>query len=486
MATLKQIQETLNQTTGAQYLYQPTIDRALITLLRRFTATRMLIPRRTWNTPKYIFNKRTGYPTPQAVVEAPPTTGTGSVAATSSVYSQVNFPVKHWQVNLDLAKFSIQTARVNGDLMALELQAASEAAVWFEEALNYYGSAGATLNTNRPQWDGMDLLTASGNKIIANSSPSIALLDSMIDSVKRAMGSTLVGKYAFILTPELHSAFSRLFVQYERYMGRTTVYPRDDRGQLNGQISDNVNYPDAGVEVPTYRGIPFYESSFLTSLGTMGAVTANATGSDGVIPAGTYYYSVEVVTDFGISLAAETTQVTVSSTNHVALSWSTPSITDALGNTRQNLLFRIYRTATNGAQGSETLYAVVSAKDLASDAAITSWTDTGAVVDPTANGSTAMAVTVATSNGTVATSDGVTPPRLDSVSGAAGYGHTSQDIFLIPRDPDIMVQAVVNEMQTVPLALVNARTQQVALIGDQVLAVRGPNFMSKASNVYVA
>lgn len=480
MATLRQIQETLSQSNGAQYLYQPTIDRALITLLRRFTATRMIIPRRTWNTPRYIFNKRSGYPVPQAVVEAPPTSGTGSVAATSSTYNQVSFPVKHWQVNMDLAKFSIQTARVNGDLMALELQAASEASVWFEEALNLYGSSGATLNTNRPQWDGMDLLMTPSNKIIANSTATIALLDAMIDSVKRAIGSSLVGKYCFVLTPELHSAISRIFVQYERWMGKTTIYPRDDRGQINGVVADNVNYPDAGVEVPTYRGIPFYESSFLTSLGTMGTITASATGSDGVIPAGTYYYAVEVVTDFGISVAAETTQVTVSSTNHVALSWSTPAITDALGNTRQNLLFRIHRTATNGASGTETLYAVVAAKNLASDAAITSWTDTGAIVDPTASGSTAMAVTVAT-DGTIAIPDAYTPPRLDNIT-----GHTSQDIFLIPRDPDIMVQAVVNEMSTVPLALVNARTQQVALIGDQVLAVRGPGFMSKAGNVYVA
>jgi hypothetical protein len=413
-------------------------------------------------------------------VEAPTTTGTGSVAATSSTYNQVTYPVKHWQVNLDLAKFSIQTARVNGDLMALELQAASEAAVWFEEALNFYGSSGATLNTNRPQWDGMDLLMSTGNKVIANATPTIALLDAMIDNVKRAMGSSLVGKYAFILTPELHSACSRLFVQYERWMGKTTIYPRDDRGQLTGQVSDNVNYPDAGIEVPTYRGIPFYESSFLTSLGTMTTVTATPSGSDGTMTAGTYYYSVEVVTDFGISVAYETTQVTVASTNHVALSWSTPAITDALGNTRTNLLFRIHKTAVNGSAGTETLYAVVAAKDLASDAAITSWTDTGAIVDPTASGSTAMAVTVAASGG-VAVSDGVTPPRLDNST-----GHTSQDIFLIPRDPDIMVQAVVNEMSTVPLALINARTQQVALIGDQVLAVRGPGFMSKASNVYVA
>jgi hypothetical protein len=482
MATLRQIQETLSQTSGAQYLYQPTIDRALITLLRRFTATRMIIARRKWNTPKYIYNKRTNYPITQAIVEAPPTSTTGYVVPTASTYNQVVYNVKHWQVNMDLAKFSIQTARVNGDLLALELQAASEGAVWFEEALNFYGSSGATLNTWRPQWDGIDLLMTVSNKIAVNAAPSIAMLDAMIDNVKRALGSSLVGQYCFILSPEMHSAISRTFVQYERWIGKTTVYPRDDRGQINGVVKDNVNYPDAGVEVPTYRGIPFYESSFLTSLGTMSTVTPGAPGgTGGHIATGTYYYAFEVVTDFGISVAYETTQVSITSGQTVAFTWTAPAITDALGNTRQNLLYRIYRTATNGNSGTETLYAVMSAQDVSSssDSPITGWTDNGVISDST-TGSTINYVTVASSGG-FAAPDGYTTPRLDTLT-----GHTSQDIFLIPRDPDIMVQAVVNEMQTVPLALVNARTQQVALIGDQVLAVRGPGFMAKANSVYAA
>src|SRR5579863_2092458 len=119
MATLRQIQETLDQTNGAQYLYQPVIDRSLFEGTRKFTATRTLFPRKAWNTPTYIFNKRTNYPVTRAVVEAPPSSGTGSVAATSSTYSQSSWAIKHWQSNMDLAKFSIQTARVNGDLMQL-------------------------------------------------------------------------------------------------------------------------------------------------------------------------------------------------------------------------------------------------------------------------------------------------------------------------------------------------------------------------------
>lgn len=480
MATLRQIQETLSQTTGAQYLYQPVIDRALFEATRKFTATRTLFPRRKWNTPNYIFNKRTNYPQTRAVVEAPPNTGTGSVSATSSTYQQISFPVKHWQANMDLAKFSIQTARVNGDLMQLELQGASESAMWFEEALNFYGSAGATQNTWRPQWDGGDLLMATANKIVAGQQPNFALFDAMIDATKKSLGATPGSNYAFVLSPELMSIVNRLFVQNVRFAGKMTIYPRDDRGQLGKQISDNKNYVDGGVEVNTYRGIPFMESSFLTSLGTMTTVTpASPTGSDGVIPAGTYYYAVEVLTDYGLSVAYETTQVTVSANQHVVLSWSAPAITDANSNVRQNLLYRIHRTGTNGAAGTETLYAVVAATDYNNDANITSFTDTGAILTASTFGANNNAAITVASSGGVAVPDGVTTPRFNNT-------HNPQDIFLFPRDPDILCVPVVNEMQTVPLAIVNARSQQVALIGDQVLAVRGPGFMSKACNVYSA
>lgn len=478
MATLKQIQETLDQNSGAQFLYQPTIDRALFEGVRKYTPTRRLFPRRTWNTPKYIFNKRTGYPKAQFTTEAPPTSGTGSVGATSSIYSQVEFRIKPWQVQLDLSRFSIQVSQLNGNLLALELDGASKSAVYLEESANLYGSAGATVNTKRQSWDGIDLLMSINNKFRVNGTPSIALLDAMIDSVKSRRAETIGSNYAFVLSPEMLSAQGRLFTQYERFMGTMTIFPRDDRGQLGMPVSDNRMGIDAGLEVVTYRGVPLVESSFVTSLSQMGTVTASATGSDGNITPGDYRYVVEVVTDYGISLASAEATVTVSSTNHVALSWSAPSILDEDGNTRLNLYYRIFRTEANGAAGTETLYAVVSAYN-GSDVAVTGWTDLGNPIDPYAEGSTAYAVTVAEDSGE-SVPDGVTTPRLNP------SGHTQQDIWLLPRDPDTLCVAVVNEMQTTQLALVNARSNQAALTGDQCLAVRGPGFMAKACGVYVS
>lgn len=477
MATLRQIQETLSQSSGAQFLYQPVIDRALREQKRNITATRMLFPRKTWDVPKYQFNQRTNYPSAQATVEAPPTSGTGSVAATSSTYSQVSFDIKHWQSQLDLAEFSIQTARLNGDLMQLELEGAAQNAAWLEETFNFYGSAGATLNTYRPAWDGVDLLMSPSNKFNAASAPSFALLDALYDSVKRRKAASLSGlDYAYVMSPEMLSSFSRQFNQDLRYMGQATVYPRDDRGLMNGVITDNKNYVDAGIQVATYRGVPLIESTFIASLGQMGTVSASATGSDGVISAGTYYYYVEVVTDLGISLAcAEVGPVSVSATNHVALTWTAPSIVDDEGNTRTNLFYRIHRTLKDAAPGTETLYAVVAAKNT-TEGTVTGFTDLGSILDPSTD-NTLYAVTVA-SSGSEAIADGKTTPRVNPT------GHIAQDIWLLPRDPDVLCVPVVNEMKTTILAQVNARTRQVALTGDQVLAVRGPRFMAKAGNVY--
>ena len=186
---------------------------------------------------------------------------------------------------------------------------------------------------------------------------------------------------------------------------------------------------------------------------------------------------VEAVTDYGVSLASAEVLVTPTSGDNVVLSWSTPTITDMDGNTRPILFYRIHRTVGGGASGSETLYAVSSAFNT-SDSAVTGFTDTGLIQNPLVT-NTLYAATVASSS-TNAVPDGVTTPRTNP------SGHTQQDVWLLPRDPDIAVVPAVNEMHTELLALVNARTQQLALLGDETLALRGSFFAAKVSGAYVA
>ena len=105
MATLKQIQETLDLNAGAQFLVQPVYDRALFVARRAYTPLFRTLPRRAWATNNYIFNVVNNYPQAQFTTEDPPTSGAGAVVATASNYVQTTFPIKHWQVGMDLSKF---------------------------------------------------------------------------------------------------------------------------------------------------------------------------------------------------------------------------------------------------------------------------------------------------------------------------------------------------------------------------------------------
>lgn len=467
-ASLAEVRETLTLAGGASNLVQPVIDRMLFENVRKFTPLRRVLPRQTWMTPTYLFNKRTGYPKSQATTEAPPTTGTGSVAASNSTYSQVGFDIKHYESNLDLSNFAIQVARVNGNLQDLELDGASKSMVWFEEMVHLYGSAGATVNTKRPQHDGFDMLMSTSTKLdMGGNLLDIRHLDKLIDTIKVAEASDELGKkYFFLVSPAMMSQANSLFVQNARYVKDMMVFTRDDYGIPNAAVVDNAF--DAGIEVISYRGVPFFESSFVGNIGTMGTIAASDTGavSGGQLANSAYSYVVEVVTDYGISVASNEVTVTPTSAHGITVTWSTPSITDADGNTRQNLLFRIHRTLAGGASGTETLYAVVPALD-ANDSAVTSFLDSGIP------STSASVYTTVLTSGSASVPDGVTFPRIQS------NGTVLEDIWMLPRDPDICVVAAVNEMQTRLLAPVNARSTQLALIADETLAVRGPRFMAK-------
>jgi hypothetical protein len=473
LATLQQVRETLTLSAGAINLVQPVIDRMLFEGVRKHTPLRRLIPRKTWTTNTYIFNKRSKYPSAQFTTEAPPTSGTGSVAPSSSVYTQLNYPIKHTQVNLDLSEFSIQIARVNGDLVDLELDGSSKAMVYLEEMAHLFGSAGATLNTARPQWDGFDMLLNPANKLDSSGAViTLAMLDSMIDKVKAALAAELGANYFFLASPELISAINRLVLQYLRYNGAMKVFVRDDYGIPNAPVVDN--YMDAGIEVASYRGVPLVESSFLASQGQMTAVSLAASGAGSQLVASAYSYVVEVVSDIGDSIACAEQSITPTAGQNITLTWTTPQITDPDGNVHPNLLFRIFRTVAGGATGTETLYAVVSALDN-NDNPITTFVDTGAPIVP-ANTSGAYATTV-NNVGAAALPDAVTFPRIQA------NGQLVEDLWLMPRDPDIMLVAAVNEIRTKMLAPVNARTQQLALINDETLALRGNKFGAKLCRV---
>jgi hypothetical protein len=468
--TLEDLRETLSTTSGASALVPVIIDRLLLEYVRKYAPLHRAIPRKTWSTNTYYFNLRNQLPLAQATTEAPSTT---DVAASQSNYVQNNFPIKHLQSQLDISTFAAKVAIVNGNLFDLELAGAAKAMAWLEEIHHLYGSAQATLNTKRPQWDGFDVQIGNANKIDGgNQVLTLQMLDNMIDAVRGVAAQELGTDWFFCVSPKMSSRLNGLFVNQQRFFeNMTTIYGRDDFGFPDGPIVDNKVGVDAGVEVQTYRGIPIVINNFLTNQGQMGAIsTTNNTGSGSSLSTSTtYYYIVEAVTRYGLLYGS--TEVSASpagSGNNIVLSWSTPMPKDAFGNTIDIMGYRIYRSTSSGA---ETLYALSSAY-ATNDSAVTSFTDTGLPQTPATN-SSLVAATVATS-GSNAASDGVTFPRT---------GSTTEEIILAPRNPEYIVVPVVNEVQSQMLAPVNARTRQFALTSDLTLAMRAGLFGAKLYRV---
>lgn len=474
MPTLMDIRETFTLQGGGTNLTPKIIDRLLFEGVRRFAPLRRVFPRQTWISDIYYFNARTALPKAQFTTESPALT---DVQATSSTYVQNSFPIKHLQANLDIAKFTAQVARVNGNIYDLELMGAAKSMAWLEEITHLWGCAGATVNTKRPQWDGLDRLCAAANKIDGGGNLlTLSMLDQLIDTVKVAAGTELNnGDWCFLVSPRMQSRLNSLFVNQQRFNSTMRLFARDDYGVPGAAVVDNAI--DGGVEVQTYRGIPIMETSFLDSIGQMSTISAADSGGSGSqLAAQPYYYIVEAVTEMGLTLPSTEVSVTPTAGHNVTVSWTPPTITDPLyGQPVRVLAYRIFRSnAATSAAGTESLYAIVSALD-ANDNPVTSFVDTGSPVTPTSNPS-AYAVTVAQS-GSTAIPDGVTFPRVP------GPGQNVSDVFLVSRNAELCVVPVVNEITTTWLAPVNARTVQLALTADLTLALRAPSFVAKLSRV---
>src|SRR5579884_926065 len=130
MPTLSDIRETFNLAGGGTNLTPKLIDRLLFEGVRKFAPLRRVFPRKTWESDIYYFNQRTALPKAQATTESPSTT---DVVATASTYTQKNFPIKHTQSQLDIAKFTAQVARVNGNIYDLEIMGAALSMAWLKK-----------------------------------------------------------------------------------------------------------------------------------------------------------------------------------------------------------------------------------------------------------------------------------------------------------------------------------------------------------------
>jgi hypothetical protein len=441
---------------GVPALIQKVIDPLLLEYQRRYSPLIRVTPTKKISSTTYYFNRRT-YRAPGGFV-----TDGGARPMGNSVYEQFQFVIKLLQSVGGVTGFAQEVTRDQiGDLRAQEIASCMQGLLWDIEQAMLWGSAAATQNGPWPQFDGLDVMVSQfastaqnpQNALdVAGASLALRHLDLLIDMVESNSAMPIFNdQWMFVMSSTAAAKIAQYETPLQRFLGETEVA--------------------AGLNVTAYRDIPLIKSSFLSSrLATqMGVVTAATATTGGSLAAGTYYYVIEpVMARAGTLLpSTEVSQVTTGSTSTVTLSFATPQGME--GAAPQS--YRVYRGT---AAGAETLLGIVDAVvgvtgDGITPVYATSIIDTGATLIPM-NGATAPVNPVAAYVG-----GGSQKPRI-------GGG---EDIYLIPRDPDILLRPYVRDVTPLQIYPTTASPDQLpfALATDTCLALRAPKFVGRLRNV---
>jgi hypothetical protein len=453
---------------GTSALIPKLIDPLLLEYQRRYSPLVRAIPTTTWDSTTYYFNQRT------LVANGGFVSDGGAVPVANSTFVQNSFTMAHLQVVGAVTGYAQEVTRqVIGDLRQTEIEGSIRGMYWDIETGIDWGNAASTANCARPQYDGLDtqVSTWSGSNQNATDKAgntlTLAMLDELIDLVEtNAAMPVFDATWMLVMSNTAGSKVAQLLVSQQRFNDKVEVAP--------GLITDS------------YRNIPIIKTSFLSPRGySMGTVTAS--GGSGTCPGGlsgitgtlsnaTYKYTVApVIARQGEILpCAEVSASTGGSSGYATLAFSVPTGLDS----SQPILYKVYRTASGGATGTETLLGYVDATvGLASDGVTpvmaTCIVDTGAALIPVVSSS---ATTVP---GTLATTYFGT--NAGQYPLAAGY----ENIYLISRDRNNVIRPYVRECLPLDVypTTTSPDTLPYALITDTTFAVRAPKYTGRLGRV---
>lgn len=435
--------------SGASALVPKIIDPQLLEYQRRYSPLVRTIPSKKWNTDVFHFNRRDTYGVGGFITDG------GARPVTNGSYTQNFFSMKHLQSVGDVTGYAEEVASVAGSLRGLEIEGAIQSLYWDLETALLWGNADATVNGPYPQFSGLDTLLATYSGATQNAidaagaTLSLAYLDRLIDMVETnaAMPVQDTG-FMFVCSPTAQSKVAQLLVAQQRFEQVEVV---------------------SGLNVMSYRGVPFVKSSFLSPRSIqMGTVTTATATTGGVLPlSSTYKYQVSaVIARSGETIAsAEVTQATGAgtSTNTITLSFTPPTGLDSAG----PILYKVYRTAAAGGTGTETLLGVVDSVVTLSGTTATPTTsimDTGAALVPK-NSST--------------TPDTVPTAYFTANTEQKPIASGSEHIYLINRDERNLVRPYVRELEPLEVYPTTSSpdSNPFALTCDTTFAVRAPRFL---------
>jgi hypothetical protein len=454
--TKSDLQEALTA-AGSSALINKIIDPLLLELQRRYSPLVRAVPTIPWSSTVYNFNSRTSR-VPGGFVQ-----DGGARPVGNSVYAQTPFTIRNMQaVGAVTGYAQAVTAGVIGDLKRREFEGAAASLYWDIEAAMCWGNEASTQNGAYPEFNGLDtqVSTFSGvtqNVIdMAGGNFSLGLLDQLADMVEsNAAMPVYDAGWMFVMSNTAVNRATQLVQNNQRYVNTTEVA--------------------AGLQVPTYRGIPLVKTSFLSTRSMqLGTVTTATATTGGTLAAATYRYSVApVIARQGeIVPSAEVTQAATGSTSTVTLTLPVVTGLDGAG----PLLYKVFRST--GGAGTPTLLGYVDAVvGLAADGVTpimaTSIVDDGIKLTPM-NGATVPAVNPAAYVGTNASMKPL----------AAGQ----ENLYLVSRSRDNLVRPYVREVTPLDVYPTTSSPDSLpfALMTDTTLAVRAPRFTGRLTRVNVA
>ncbi|MCU1616989.1 MAG: hypothetical protein JWO98_4529 [Frankiales bacterium] len=450
---------------GVPALVQKVIDPMLLEYQRRYSPFIRVTPTKKISSTTYYFNRRTNRAPGGFVSDG------GARPMGNSVYEQFQFAIKQLQSVGGVTGFAQEVTRDQiGDLRAQEIASCMQGLLWDIETAMIWGSAGATVNGPWPQFDGLDVMVNQFASTVSNPQNAIdaggsalatGLLDQLVDMVETNAAMPIFNdQWMFVASPTAISRLAQVEQVFQRYLGQTEIA--------------------AGLNVPTYRDIPLVKSSFLAGRlgGSMPAVTtasatftgggAVATGS--IATGSSYYYIVEpVMARAGVGGASAAVQgKDGGNANRLIFG-------DVYGpEGARPISYRVYR----GASGTTTTLrgivdaVVTTAADGISPIWATGIIDTGTTLIPVAGASGEIQPPNPVGS---YVGGGAVPPRVTG----------GEDIFLVPRDADILVRPYVRDV--VPLTVYPTVTSPdqlpFALATDTTLALRAPKFVGRLRNV---
>lgn len=452
---------------GTQPLVPKIIDPLLLEYMRRYSPLCRALPSTQWDSDTYYFNQRTQVANGGFVADG------GAVPVSNSTYQQNNFKIAHLQVVGAVTGYAqAVTRQVIGDLRQTEIEGSIRGLMWDVETGIDWGNAASTVNGARPQFDGLDTQVATFSGANQNAQDkagntlTTAMLDELIDMV------------------ETNSAMSVFDASWMLVMSNTAISKVAQLLQNQQRFNDKVEVAP-GLIVSTYRDIPMVKTSFLSprsySMGTVtsaagtGALPGGLSGVTGSLANATYKYVVApVIARQGEILpCTEVSQATGGSSGWIRLTFTVPTGLDG----SQPISYKVYRTASGGAAGSETFLGYVDATvGLAADGVTPVLTtdifDSGAALIPAV--------------GAGSTVPGALPGQyFGTNTGAFPLAAGLENIYLVSRDRNNVIRPYVREVQPLDVYPTTSApdTLPYALITDTCLAVRAPKYTGRLGRV---